>query len=394
MSNLDKFADEVFEEAVALRREIHKFPEMAFEEVRTAELICKTLDKWGISYTKNVAKTGIVGLIKGKPKDKTLLLRADMDALPMKEETGLEFASANENIAHMCGHDSHVATLLAAAYILNKMKESFSGNVKLVFQPAEEGVGGALPMIEEGVMENPKVDAAVALHVSNEINASQIRITKGAVMAAPDEFDIIIKGRGGHGGHPDLNIDPIVIAAQFITCLQTIASRNIPPYQPVALSVTSINAGTNYNVIPDNVHIRGTARSVDHEIREKLPILIENMLKCITLAHGADYDFNFRYMYPPTINDDTMNKIVETAAEKIIGSENIIHNNYPSMGGEDFAYFAKLVPSAYFNLGIKNEEMGIIYPIHNSKFTIDETAIKTGSKIYAQIALDYLMCTE
>ena len=390
MKQIEDLAESIFSDIVSLRREIHQYPELEFQETRTAGLICKTLDRWGIPYQQNIAKTGIVVNIFGKQPGKTILLRADMDALPITEDTGLPYSSKIPGLMHACGHDAHVAILLGAAYLLQRLCDSFSGCAKLVFQPAEEGLGGAQPMIAEGVMEHPKVDAAVALHVTNAVLSGQIYIKDGPVTASPDDFDIIIKGRGGHGGTPHLNVDPILIAAQFVTCLQTVASRNIPPAKPVAISVNSIHGGVNYNVVPDQVEIKGTARCADPDIRKQLPALIEQMVRGITAAHGAEYEFVFHPMFPPASNDIKMNRTVIAAAEKIIGRKNIIFYNEPAMTGDDFAYFAELVPATYFHLGISNPSKGITYPIHSNHFQIDESALKTGYQILVQTVLDYL----
>ncbi len=386
---IKKYCDEIENEIIEIRREIHKNPELGFEELETSGLICRTLDKWGIPY-KKMAKTGVVADICGKGDGKAIILRADIDALPVTEETGLPFASQKEGLMHACGHDAHTAVLLGCAYVLSKIKDNLCGSVRLVFQPAEEGIGGALPMINEGVLENPKITAAAALHVSADAPAGKIMIKNGAVMASIDEFDVILRGRGGHAGHPDKNIDPIVIAGEFITSLQTIVSRNIPPSTPAVISVTSVNGGVNYNVIPDEVHIKGTIRCSDPKIREMLPQLVEKKAEKIAEASGGSSEFVLRRLYPPTISSAEINEFVTKAAEKTIGAENIIYFDECSMGGEDFAYFSEKVPSTYFNLGIANEEKGIIYPIHNSKFTVDESALKTGVEIMSQLAAEYL----
>ncbi len=386
---VNKICNEIENEIIELRRKIHQTPELGFKEYETSGLICDTLEKWGISFKKMV-KTGVVADICGKKPGKNILLRADIDALPVTEDTGLEFASKKEGLMHACGHDAHTAILLGCAYVLNKLKESFCGTVRLVFQPDEEGEGGALPMINEGVLENPHIYAAAALHVSADAPAGKIMIKNGAVMASIDEFDLIFKGRGGHAGHPDENIDPIVMAGEFITSVQSIVSRNIPPCKPAVISITSVNGGVNYNVIPDEVHIKGTIRCSDTEVRKNIPQLVKTKAEKIAEAFGGDCEFILHRLYPPTISCQEMNKVAAKAAEKTIGAENIIYFDECSMGGEDFSYFSEKVPSVYFNLGIANEEKGIIYPIHNSKFTIDESALKTGTMVMSQLAIEYL----
>ncbi len=386
---ITKFCDEIENEIISLRRRIHQSPELAFEEYETGRLICETLDKWGIPY-KKAAKTGIYADICGKNTGKAFLLRADIDALPVKEDTGLPFASKKEGLMHACGHDAHTAILLGCAYVLNSIKETLGGTVRLVFQPAEEGDGGALPMINEGVLENPAISAAAALHVSADAPVGKIMIKNGAVMASIDEFDVIFKGKGGHGGHPDEVIDPIIMAGEFITSLQTVVSRNVPPCKPAVISVTSVNGGTNYNVIPDTVHIKGTVRCSEPELRGQLTDLVKAKADAVATSNSGFCEFILRKLYPPTISHPEMNRYVAAAADKIIGSENIVYFDECSMGGEDFSYFSEKVPSAYFNLGIANEEKGITYAIHNSKFDIDEKALKIGYSVMSQLAIDYL----
>ncbi len=384
----EKYCNEIENEVITLRRKIHETPELGFEEFETSALICETLEKWGIPY-KKMAKTGVVADIIGG-EGKTILLRADIDALPVKEETGLPFASKKEGKMHACGHDAHTAILLGTAYVLNKIKDTLKGGVRLVFQPAEEGIGGAVPMINEGVMENPAVDAAAALHVSPDASAGQIMIKSGAVMASIDEFDLVFKGKGGHAGHPDKVIDSIVMASNFITTVQSVVSRNITPGEPAVISVTAVNGGVNYNVIPDEVHIKGTIRCSSEKTRKFLTGAVEKRAKLVAESHGGTAEIKIIKLYPPTISHKDMCKTLETAAEKIIGKENIRYFDQCSMGGEDFAFFAEKVPAVYFNLGIANKKEGIVHSIHSNKFTIDESALKTGCMVMSKLAEEYL----
>lgn len=390
MCDINTLADEIFEEITAIRRGLHKIPEPAFKEYKTAEFICLTLDRWGISYTKNVAETGIVVLICGGAPGKTVLLRADIDALEIKEETGLDYASVHEGMMHACGHDVHTAVLLGSIYILNVLKDELCGNVKCVFQPAEEDTGGALPMIEEGIMENPPVDGAVALHVTSDIPVGRLSTKYGAIMGSPDEFDLIIRGKSCHGAAPELGADPICAAAECITALQNAVTRTVANHEQAVISVTSIHSGTNYNIIPDTVNIKGTVRTVNPSLRRSLPETLERIVKGICAAHGCGYEFSLRYLFPPVINDGKMVDIFMRAAEKTVGHGKVITERYSSMAGDDFAYFANMVPSVYFRLGIANESIDAVYPIHSSKFKIDENALKIGYKTMVQTALEFL----
>ncbi len=382
-------ADEIYPQIINIRRELHKNPEMAFCEVQSGQIIKAHLDLWGIPY-KNVARTGICAVIEGGRGGKTIAIRADMDALPITEQTGLAFCSQNEGVMHACGHDAHMASLIGAAFILNSIKNELCGTVKLFFQPAEEGVGGAVPMIEDGVMQSPTVEACIAAHVTNEYPVGVVQVLDGPVMASPDDFDIAIHGRGGHGGWPHECIDPIVCAAYVVTALQTAVSRFLPPTLPGVITIGSIIGGNTYNVIPDTVYLKGTARSIDEETRRQLPLRIEKILKGVTEAMGCTYDFDYKWMYPPTINDNEMCSLVRKAAAKHLGEDKVISRGETSMGGEDFAYFAQMVPSCYFKMGVANEKKGIIYPIHNAKFDIDEEALRSIAVVMAQACADFL----
>lgn len=387
---IKKLSESIFPLLQEIRRSLHRHPEIAFEEYKTGDILCSYLEKWNIPYQRGIAKTGIVAMIQGEHPGKTVALRADMDALPIQEETGLPFASENPGMMHACGHDSHMTMVLGAAYILSQLRSFLHGNVKLFFQPAEEGVGGAKPMIEAGCMENPTVSACFAAHVSEEYDIGKVYIKDGAIMASPDEFDLVIRGRGGHGGLPHQTVDPIAIAGVLIGALQTIPSRMVPPAVPCALSLCAIHAGNNYNIIPDTVKIQGTARTTDPELRRAFPDLIEGVVKGVTSAYGADYTFDFRMMYPPVINSAPLNRLFENSAREVLGEGSVIWGDEPSMWGEDFAYFSQEVPGAYIKLGIRNPAVGAVYSVHNAKFTIDETVLKYGAAIFAKTALDYL----
>jgi len=388
---IKNISKEIKNQLISVRRKLHQHPELAFEEYNTSGLIADYLRKLGISVTAGVAKTGVVGIIEGSNPGKTVAIRADMDALPIMEENTHEYKSLIPDRMHACGHDVHTTCLLGAANILSRLKPKISGNIKLIFQPAEEGDGGALPMIEEGVLENPVVDVCIATHVWPEIPVGKILVKNGAIMASPDEFEIIIKGKGGHGAMPHNAIDPIVIGCQVVNALQTLVSRRIDPLNPAVISVCSFHSGSCFNVIPDFATIKGTARTLDPELRKKVPQMIEEITAGIVHSMGGEYEFSFHYLFPPTMNDPAITSLLAESASKIIGKENVLWGDVPSMSGEDFAYFAEKKPSTFFRLGCGNKEKGIIHPIHSSKFDADEDCIVIGAAVMAQFAVDYLM---
>lgn len=377
------------DELIALRRALHKVPETAFLEKRTSKIIQDKLTEYGIPF-EVVAKTGVVGIIKGAKDGKTVLLRADIDGLPIEENSGVEFKSEIDGFMHACGHDVHTTCLLGAARILNEMKDQLSGNVKLVFQPAEEGVGGALPMINEGVMENPHVDSAFALHVEPLEEVGNIQIRDGAIMASPDDFELTVHGVGGHGAYPDKCVDPILVASMIVNAYQTIVSRQIDPMTPAVVSVCSFHAGNCTNAIPNSATLTGTARSLSKETRAKLAHLLEKIAVDTAESMGATCDFEFKPLYPPTINSKEANEVVVNAAKKLNIIKDVVTLEKASMAGDDFAYFIDKVPGSYFKLGVGNKEKGINYPIHSPKFNIDESALSIGSALMAQIAFEYL----
>lgn len=392
MADIIKEIMEIQDEIVRWRRDLHRIPEVGFNLPNTAAYVSEKLKEFGIEHKTNVAEYGIVGLIKGATDGKTIMLRADMDALAIKEETGLPFASENENM-HACGHDAHTAMLLGAAKILNQNRDKIKGNIKLIFQPAEEGPGGAKPMIDEGVMENPKVDAALGLHIGlifKELGGGEVGVSYGNLMACLDSFKIKIIGKGCHGAMPDTGVDPIAIAGQVITALQTIVSREIKPTRPAVVTIGKLHSGSAYNIIPDFVEIEGTARAVDIQTRHKLASSIESIVDGITKGMHGSYEYNYTFGYPPLVNDADFTKNFVESAKKIVGDNEIIELTEPTMGGEDMAYFLEAVPGTFFFLGAINEEKGIIYPHHNSRFDLDEDVFWKGSALLAQGAIDWL----
>lgn len=383
---IEKMALSMKDELIKIRRRLHSTPETDFEEVNTAAFIRQTLDKFGIPYTPS-AKTGTVALIEGNQKGKTVLLRADIDGLPINDESDFEIKSEREGYMHACGHDIHMACLLGAAKILNSIKDSLNGNVKLVFQPAEEGNGGALPMIDEGILENPPVSGAFALHVEPLEDTGNIQIKDGPIMASPDDFEIIIHGIGGHGAYPEKCVNPLSVCATILEKYHTLArDYNLP----CVVTICSINGGTCRNAIPDNAILTGTARSLDSQTRKSLIEILENIAITSAKELGATAEFRFNMLFPPVVNSAKMNAIVLDSAKKLNSIKNIVTLTEPSMAGDDFSYFCERVGGAYFKLGVGNTKNGSIYPIHSPKFMADEDAIPIGCALMAQIAVDFL----
>ncbi|SKA72872.1 amidohydrolase [Clostridium sp. USBA 49] len=383
-----KEALNIKEDLVILRRDFHSNPELGFEEYETSKKIKSFLKNEGIEY-KEVAGTGICAIIRGNG-DKTIGLRADIDALPLEDNKNCEYSSKIKGKMHACGHDAHTTILLGAAKILNSIKNELKGNIKLFFEPAEETVGGAKFMIKEGVLENPHVDCIVGLHVDEGINCGKIGIKRGVVNAASNPFTITIKGKGGHGAHPDSTIDPIVIASQVILGIQTIVSREIPPTDPIVITVGSIHGGTAQNIIPEEVKISGIIRTMKSEHRNYVKKRFKEVVEGIVHSMRGDCIIDIEESYPCLYNNDDILNLLENSAESIIGKENIKKLESPSMGVESFAYFSMERPSAFYFLGVRNEEKGIINPAHGSFFDIDENAIPIGVAIQCKIAYDYL----
>lgn len=390
--NVLEEVNKVEKDIINWRRELHRIPEVGFDLPNTVDFVKKRLEEMGIEYKVLVNGSAVVGLIRGGQPGKTIALRADMDALPIKEETGLPFASNNENM-HACGHDAHTAILLGVAKVVNKYKDSLKGNVKLLFQPAEEGPGGAKPMIEEGALEDPKVDAVMGLHVGNisdELKPGSIGYSYGNLMACLDRFKIKVIGKGAHGAYPELSVDPVVIASQLVVNLQQIISREIPPSTPAVVTIGKIHGGTAYNIIPDAVELEGTVRAVDQKIREHIAMRMEEIARGTTSGMRAKCEYEYVFGYPPLINDEEFTKEFVKSAQKILIEDQIIEIKKPLMGGEDMAYFLNEVPGTFFFLCNPMEIDEEIHPHHNSKFALDEKYFKTGAAVLIQATIDWL----
>lgn len=382
----------VEQRVIEIRHALHRRPELAYQEKETAALVARELESLGMLVTTGIYGTGVCAHLQGcrtSGSGKTILLRADMDALPIEEDTGLPFTSQVPGVMHACGHDGHTAILLGTAMVLSGLRDQFSGTVKFVFQPAEETEGGADGMIREGVLENPPVDAAVGLHLWGSVPRGIVQYKAGPLMAAPDVFTITIMGKGGHAAMPHGCVDPIPIAATIIQQLQTIVSRRIDPLESAVISVCKVEAGTTFNVIPREALLEGTVRTLVPEIRDAIPGMIEGVVRHVCSLYGAEYRFDYQFRYPPLINDAAMTAVVRDAATAMLGAERVREAEKPNMGGEDFAYFARAVPSSFFYLGIApSEEEPVAH--HHSSFRIDDTVLKDGIAVFCRTVFDFL----
>ncbi len=373
------------------RRHIHMNPELSFNEEKTAEYICNILDEINVPYIKNIGNTyGVMAFIGKRESEEAILIRADMDALPVFECTNREYASKVNGVMHACGHDCHTAILLGTIKVLKKLENEINGLVKFVFQPGEETDGGAEIMINEGVLENPKVSAAIALHTDPLVDCGKINIKDGPLYASPDEFDIIIKGKGGHGAEPELCINPIVVASEIIKELTNLTDKNTDSENMRVVSICSAHSGNTTNVIPDSASITGTARAMTTKMRDFLELEIENIVKKVTEKYDVKYTYDFRKMFPPLINDKTVAEKIYNSAKTYL-KDNAIYGGEHTMAGEDFSYFAQSVPSALFKLGCKNEKKSVNAPLHSSHFDIDEECMKYGVMIFSDFAIRYFL---
>ena len=380
-----------FPSLVKLRRELHQYPEIAYTEYKTSGIVARELKKLGLVVKTGIARTGATGLLNKNVKGKTVALRADMDALPVTEMTGLPFKSKNPGKMHACGHDVHMSGVIGAAKILSSLKDELQGKVKFIFQPSEEVTpGGAYPMIKAGVLENPKVNGIFGLHSDSSIPIGKIGVKNGPMMAQADDFDITIIGKGGHGARPQDGIDAIVVASAVIQALQTIPSRRISSLKSVVISVGSIEGGSARNIICDKVVLKGTARTLEKGITEKIPQLLKEIVAGVTKGYGADFELNYYEGYPVLVNNPDMTDLVRDSITNLFGKEALFEIKEPVMGGEDFAYFLKNVPGSFIRLGIRNEKIGAIHPWHHPEWKVDEKAIEIGSALLAQVAFDFL----
>ena len=369
---------------VTWRRQLHQRPELGFREVGTAQLISQHLTQWGIEHQTAIAQTGIVATIRGDRPGPVLGIRADMDALPIQELNQVPYRSKNDGVMHACGHDGHVAVALGTAYYLATHRDRFAGTIKILFQPAEEGPGGAKPMIESKVLENPAVDAMIGLHLWNNLPLGSVGVRTGPMMAATELFECTIKGKGGHGAIPHQTIDSIVVGAQLVNALQTIVARNVDPLKSAVVTVGKFQAGTAKNVIADSATLGGTVRYFDAAYEHFFKQRIDQIMAGICQSHGASYVLNYQPLYPPLVNDSDMTDLVRSVALSVVETPTGVVPECQTMGGEDMAFFLREVPGCYFFLGAANESKGFAYPHHHPRFDFDETALGLGVEMFVR----------
>lgn len=389
MTDYYALAQQLGSDIITWRRDFHQHPELGFQEFRTAGLVAEHLQRLGIETSTGIGKTGVVGIIEGARPGPTVLLRFDMDALPVTEETGLPYASQNPGLMHACGHDGHTAIGMGVAQMLVQTREQWPGRVKLLFQPAEEGLGGAAATVRDGVLENPKPDAAFALHLWNQFPLGQLVVQAGPLMAAADRFEITIIGRGGHGAVPEDTIDAVLVGAEVVNALQAIISRNVSPHETAVLTIGSFRAGNAFNVIAERAEMAGTIRTFDPAVRELIIRRMREVLTGVTQAHGASFVFDLKddEYTPAVINDARMAEIARKAARQVLPEEQITQIR-PLMVSEDMSEILNRVPGCYVLLGAEPDS-GARGPHHNPKFDINENALPLAAAIMASIATTY-----
>ena len=392
-------AREVLPRMIQWRRQIHANPELAMEEFATSALVQEVLQDLGIEVYAGPehtgTPTGVVGLLRGtapRPngEERTIGIRADMDALPIQEQTGLPFASRNPGKMHACGHDGHTAILLGTAAILAGMREQLPGNVKFFFQPAEEDEGGAEPMIRAGCMENPRVDAVIALHLSTVLPTGKISVTYGVSTAAADTARITVRGRAAHGAWPHRGVDAVLAAAHVVVALQALVSRETPPLDAVVLTVGTIHGGTANNIVCDEVTMEATVRTLKRELREAMPDRIRRVVESTAAAYGAQAEVEYIWGYPSLHNDQNITALVEAVGRDLLGDDGVTVRSEPGMGAEDFAYFAEAAPGCMFSLGARNEALGIVHEGHTPYYTFDEEAMAVGAAVFVETVRRFL----
>ena len=378
--------DGVVDEVVATRRDLHVHPELGFEEHRTSAMVAQRLGALGFEVQTGIGQTGVVGVLRGGRPGKTVMLRADMDALPIDEENDVPYRSQTAVHMHACGHDGHVAMLLGAARVVAGRRDEVAGTVCFLFQPAEEGKGGAKAMVADGVLERFGIERAYGLHLASAHPVGQVGFHEGAFYASSDSIEITIEGKGGHGAAPHLSIDPVYVASQFVVAVQQIVSRQIDPIEPAVVTIGAINGGTTHNVIPSRVRLLGTVRAFDAEVRAKMSERIERVLRGVCESSGATYDYTYLWRYPVTSNDIEQTRYARALAERVAGAEHVA--DVPRlMGAEDFSFFAERVPACFFTIG-SNGGPNSAFPHHHARFDIDESALATGVRMMVALALD------
>lgn len=389
MSELTARARDLFLYSQSLRRDLHRHPELGFQETRTAGIVARELVQMGFEVRSGIARTGVVGLLRGLHPGPALLMRFDMDALPIREETGAVYSSETAGIMHACGHDGHVAVGLTTARLLAAQKEKIHGIVKFVFQPAEEGLGGAKQMIDESVLESPVPGAALALHLWNEIPFGSVSIHAGPLMAGGDIFKVVLRGKGGHGALPHQAIDPVATAAHVIVALQTIVSRNLSPLEAAVVSVTQIKAGETFNVIPASAEMAGTIRTFDGTVRERIMAKFDKVIHGVAGGLGCEAEVDVHLLTPPVINDGVVSEKVLQAAQKWMPELKNLPD-FKTMVSEDMAFMMQTVPGCYILVGAANPEKGQVFGHHHPKFDFDEAVLPEAAALMTAAALEIL----
>lgn len=393
LERLKSDIDELVPDLVAMRRDLHEHPELAFEEVRTSGIVAQRLRSLGMEVQTGIAKTGVTGLLRGGASAegaKTIAIRADMDALPIHELNEIDYRSLTDGKMHACGHDGHTSILLAVADILSKRREELAGNVKFLFQPAEERIGGAEPMVQAGVMKG--VDGVIGLHLISNYTLGRVGVRSGPVFASADGFTLRVRGKGGHAASPHEAVDPIVISAHIITALQTLISRETSPFSPAVITIGRIVAGTAFNIIPEEAELNGTMRSFNADHRAKMMRRIEEVATGIATAMGGSCTMEKSFNgCPPCVNDPAMTELVYKAATAAVGEEHVDSGEEVlATGSDDMAFFLNAAPGCYFIVGAHNEAKGEAYPHHHPHFNIDEDALPIAVEVLSRAALDFL----
>ncbi|MFN2149998.1 MAG: M20 family metallopeptidase [Anaerolineales bacterium] len=382
-------AQELFDYTKTLRRDFHMHPEIGFQEVRTAGIVARELQSLGLEVSTGIAETGVIALIEGNKPGPVVLARFDMDALPINEDTGAEYASQNPGVMHACGHDGHTAIGLTVARMLHARQNDLNGTVKLVFQPAEEGLGGAQRMVAEGVLDNPVPDYCLALHLWNEKPLGWLGVTPGPSMAASETFRVQLTGKGGHGAAPHLTVDPLFAAAQIITALQSIVARNVPPQDTAVVSVTSVHSGTTFNVIPHTAEFQGTIRTFNPEVRSMVIERFREIVSQIAQALNCSAEIEVESVTPAVINDSELSARVQRIAQQLYPQAEL-DTQERTMGSEDMAFMMDTIPGCYFFIGSSNPEKGLDAKHHHPRFDFDEEALQISASMMTAVVLDLL----
>lgn len=377
------------DQLIEWRRDFHRHPELGFQEVRTSGIVAKHLSDLGMEVQTGIGKTGVVGILDGARPGPIVMLRFDMDALPITEENHTDYVSQNPGVMHACGHDAHTSIGMGIAKLMAKHRHEIAGTIKFVFQPAEEGEGGALAMIKDGALEGPKPEVAMGLHVWNSVRTGLALVGSGGVMAAADIFTIKVQGKGGHAAQPQLCVDAVLIAAEIVNALQTVVARNVHPRQTAVVTVGTLHAGTAFNITADTAEMLGTIRTFDPVVRELIVQRVTEIIEHTARAMGGSASIEIKAISPTTVNDDRVASLVRDAAIDVLGQENVSADQF-TMGAEDMSEFLNRVPGCFFFIGSANEQKGFTAPHHNPHFDIDEDVLPMGAAVLATAAVKYL----